>query len=193
MGLLERVWNAVKPKADRLWLFGWERAAFNWIDARRNRLLDAVLIPASLLTEWGLLWAMLLLREYSAGDARQKRLALRIAEAMLFISVAAILPCLYLLPRKRPYLALPDVAPLSLPLTSPCFPSGHAMSAAFVAVALAPRYPKQRLPLALLALAVCYGRIYCGMHWPLDVIVGALLGIGGGTWLSRREDPPGSP
>ena len=43
------------------------------------------------------------------------------------------------------------------------------------------------LPLAALpiALLIAYSRIYTGSHWPLDILAGILLGIGGG-WIATR-------
>ena len=38
------------------------------------------------------------------------------------------------------------------------------------------------LPIALL---IAYSRIYTGSHWPLDILAGILLGIGGG-WIATR-------
>jgi undecaprenyl-diphosphatase len=73
------------------------------------------------------------------------------------------------------------------PLTT-SFPSGHAASAAAfatgAAIELAPAGP----PLALLAAAVGASRVYVGVHYPLDVLVGASVGAGVGR-LSRRVWP----
>ncbi|MGG2398716.1 bifunctional DedA family/phosphatase PAP2 family protein [Pseudomonas sp. SH1-B] len=78
--------------------------------------------------------------------------------------------------------ARPDV--LSEPLTSFSFPSGHTSAAfAFFLVlgVLAGRGQSARLRLAWLvvaclpALAIALSRVYLGVHWPSDIIAGALL------------------
>ncbi|MGN0923081.1 bifunctional DedA family/phosphatase PAP2 family protein [Ectopseudomonas mendocina] len=78
--------------------------------------------------------------------------------------------------------ARPDV--LSEPLTTYSFPSGHSSAAfAFFLVlgVLAGRGQSGRLRLAWLvvaclpAAAIALSRIYLGVHWPSDIIAGALL------------------
>ena len=78
--------------------------------------------------------------------------------------------------------ARPDV--LSEPLSSFSFPSGHSSAAfAFFLVlgVLAGRGQSARLRLAWLvvaslpALAIALSRVYLGVHWPSDIIAGALL------------------
>lgn len=78
--------------------------------------------------------------------------------------------------------ARPDV--LSEPLTTFSFPSGHSSAAfAFFLVlgVLAGRGQSARLRLAWLvvaslpALAIALSRVYLGVHWPSDIIAGALL------------------
>jgi undecaprenyl-diphosphatase len=58
--------------------------------------------------------------------------------------------------------------------------------------------PRLRVPVVILAAAIAFSRIYVGVHWPLDVLGGALLGVLVATALlrlvaSRRQLRPGRP
>ncbi len=57
------------------------------------------------------------------------------------------------------------------------FPSAHATSSLAAATALGRVEPRARVPLYALAAAICLSRPYLGMHYPSDVIAGAVLGI----------------
>jgi undecaprenyl-diphosphatase len=59
------------------------------------------------------------------------------------------------------------------------FPSGHAQTAFGTATALAYYYRGWYTPLVfILAGGVAVSRIYLGVHFPLDVVAGALVGVG---------------
>ena len=80
--------------------------------------------------------------------------------------------------RDRPPLVDPEPAPLiELPHTS-SFPSGHATVAFACATAIALAVPRLRWPVYLLAALIAFSRVYVGVHYPLDVLAGALLGVG---------------
>jgi membrane-associated phospholipid phosphatase len=61
--------------------------------------------------------------------------------------------------------------------TSASFPSGHAMSAFAVASAIAVLSPRLRWPVLAVAAVIAFSRVYLGVHFWLDVLVGAVLGI----------------
>ena len=57
------------------------------------------------------------------------------------------------------------------------FPSGHTASSFACAVILAWAAPRLTVPLLLLAAATGFSRVYAGVHYPLDVLGGAVLGV----------------
>ena len=83
--------------------------------------------------------------------------------------------------RERPGMYFSDSeTTINIPLGTPpdkAFPSGHTQTAFGTAVYLALLYPKLSPLFILAASLVGLSRIAIGVHYPLDVIVGALFGI----------------
>ena len=75
--------------------------------------------------------------------------------------------------------------------SSTSFPSGHSASAAAFAVAVGDVLPALRLPLGAAASVVAFSRVYTGVHYPGDVLVGATVGtlLGRLTSIVARRVP----
>ena len=72
---------------------------------------------------------------------------------------------------------------------STSFPSGHTASGFAFTNAVAHTLPAAAGPLGLLASAVGYSRIHTGVHYPGDVVIGAVIGTAIGEavgWATRR-------
>jgi membrane-associated phospholipid phosphatase len=76
---------------------------------------------------------------------------------------------------RRPRPQLEGLPPLGRAPSSLSFPSGHTTASFACAVALT-RIDASAAPLFVLASLIALGRPYLGMHYPSDVIGGALLG-----------------
>jgi undecaprenyl-diphosphatase len=65
------------------------------------------------------------------------------------------------------------------------FPSGHAASAFAFATAATIERPELAVPLFGLAAGVAYSRVHVGVHYPSDVVAGAIIGTGIGLATTR--------
>ncbi|MNU82214.1 Undecaprenyl-diphosphatase BcrC [compost metagenome] len=78
--------------------------------------------------------------------------------------------------RARPYLALPQAKLIQKPLKDHSFPSGHTTAAFGVIVPFLFVSPFLAYILLPLAVGVGLSRIYRGVHYPSDCLVGAIIG-----------------
>lgn len=107
---------------------------------------------------------------------RRPWLPVRVAVTILFAeSISGLLKLE--LDRPRPAVADPDPAPLvGLPATG-SLPSGHATVAFACATVLALGRPRLAPWLFALAGLIAFSRVYVGVHYPFDVLAGAVLGV----------------
>ncbi|MFP4207426.1 MAG: phosphatase PAP2 family protein [Wenzhouxiangella sp.] len=78
--------------------------------------------------------------------------------------------------RERPYISHADITCLTAPLDRYSFPSGHTLHAVFFAVMASAWFPILAPVLFLFAGLVALSRPLLGLHYPTDVLVGALIG-----------------
>ncbi len=92
--------------------------------------------------------------------------------------------------RARPFTTYPDVIYQKTEVGSYSFPSGHTNFAFATATSLTLAFPKWYVivPAYSYAAAVGYSRMYLGVHYPSDVLAGALIGAGSAllTWKAQK-------
>ena len=112
--------------------------------------------------------------------SRQRKI-LRPLILVYAIQSAVIYGLKFLIQRQRPFLFLEMAPKLSggpEKIFDPSFPSAHAALSFMMATLLAHWFPRCRILFFLVAGFIGWTRIYLGVHYPTDVIAGALLGYG---------------
>jgi undecaprenyl-diphosphatase len=79
--------------------------------------------------------------------------------------------------RKRPYLNLDNIQIINEPLESYSFPSGHTTASFSTAYLLSLCLPHFSLLFFSLAVLVAVSRIYLGLHYPSDILMGILTAL----------------
>jgi undecaprenyl-diphosphatase len=88
--------------------------------------------------------------------------------------------------RPRPFISHPDtVHVLVSRSTDPGFPSDHAAASIAIAVAILLLHRRLGIVVLVVAALVGYSRVYVGLHYPGDVLAGALIGLAAALILWR--------
>jgi undecaprenyl-diphosphatase len=83
--------------------------------------------------------------------------------------------------RERPFIRHAGISLAGAPLDRYSFPSGHTLHAVAFTWQACAAFPELSLVLIPLALSVTASRVVLGLHYPTDVLVGALLGAASGA------------
>lgn len=161
-----------------------EFAVLDWIQLHlRCEFLDAVMPAVSHLADHGEIWIvlaviLLLLR-------RQRPYGIAVSCALVLDLVSCNLLLKPLIGRTRPFAVNTAVELLTAAPMDASFPSGHT-AASFAAVfALKTAGSPLWKPALALAIVIAFSRMYLYVHWPSDVLGGALLGAAVG-WAGAK-------
>ncbi|MEU8272359.1 phosphatase PAP2 family protein [Sphaerisporangium sp. NPDC049002] len=155
-----------------------DRRLFRSVAAAHLPGFDHVIPRLSRAADNSLLWAAV-----AGGLAFTGRRGMRRAATRGLLAVSLASPVVNLLgkqafARARPSIVDFPLARLGRIPSSHSFPSGHSASAAAFATAVAMEAPARvAVPVAVTAGAVCFSRVYTGVHYPGDVLAGMALGV----------------
>lgn len=160
----------------------------------RCEALDAVLVPVSRICDHGEVW--ILLAAVLLLFPRTRRAGLAVACGLLLELVSCNLLLKPLIGRARPFTVSPGMALLVRAPGDASFPSGHTASSFAAVWALREAGSPLWKPALVLAVLIAFSRLYLYVHWPSDVLCGALLGMAAGRlgaeaaarWRKREEE-----
>jgi membrane-associated phospholipid phosphatase len=149
-----------------------------------QRPLEGAMQALGAIGELGAVWIAIGAGGVLADEARRRRWAIAagVAPAAIGLNYAVKLA----IGRERPLIeGHPALARAPSKLS---FPSAHATSSLAAATALGRVEPRARPALYALAAAICLSRPYLGMHYPSDVLAGAVLGLALGALVPGLGD-----
>ena len=163
-------------------------------DVLRFFAQDAVYLFAGLLAV-----LFLLPGRWASTNARRGVIAACIATGIALLVAHGIT---VLWDRPRPFEAHPQATHLFVSHSGdPSFPSDHATGAFAIAVSLVLRMRKVGIAALVLAAIIAFSRVAVGVHYPSDVLGGALIGTAAAllvwtppirTWVDRLADELGA-
>lgn len=147
-----------------------------WIQNNvRHELITPVMTIVTSLGNAGIFWIALILLLLIYKKTRKTGVL-----ALISLLITFIITNLWLkvsVARIRPYEVLEGLNILIPKQVDYSFPSGHAANGMACAVIFFRRFPgKYGVPLLVLQIIICLSRLYVGVHYPSDVLVGMFIG-----------------
>lgn len=173
---------------------GWDLSLSRRITRTDSALLDRILLPLTRAADRSVLWMGMAVPLAVLGGRFGRRAAVRGLMSIALTSAIVNVPGKLAFRRPRPIDVLPRTAALRRRPVSHSFPSGHTASAFAFATGVSLEAPRLGAPLWVLTVGVAASRIYTGLHYPSDVLVGATIGAGIALgsrrlWPVAEQDP----
>lgn len=155
---------------------GWELKWIEWADGWWTSPVLNYVLPW--LTYLGSHFAVILFIVLS-WILTGKRKVLRYLALLYGLESGIVYALKFLIHRQRPFVFLETASKLSKgpgEILDPSFPSAHAVFSFMMATLLSVWFPRYRVIFFVFAGFIGWTRIYLGLHYPTDVIAGALIG-----------------
>ena len=144
--------------------------------AARYQALVKVMVAVSRLGD-GVFWYVLIAALALAGGTHGRDVAMQ----MLLAGTLNLPLYIWLkraIGRPRPFVQCPDIRACARALDKFSFPSGHTLHAFTFLVIVTWYFPMAAVALVPMVVLIAFSRVALGLHYPSDVLAGALLGTG---------------
>lgn len=147
----------------------------------RSPFLDAVMPFVTHLGDLGIIW--LVTAALLIVQPKRRAYGVAVVLALAFAVVVGSFILKPLIGRMRPYDVVGDFMLLIPPPAGDSFPSNHSMAsfAAATVVCLLPRgglFERfAKIGAVVLATLIAFSRLYLYVHFPSDILIGAILGV----------------
>lgn len=165
----------------------------------RSPFMDGIMLLATHLGDLAVIW--LVAGAVLLAQPKHRRYGAAVLFAVLATAVLGMLVLKPLFGRVRPFVAYEFAGLLIPPPSGDSFPSNHSMVSFAAATALCLVPSKGRGAMALkvaaviVACLIAFSRLYLYVHYPSDILAGAVVGIAvgiGSVALAKRFWPAGS-
>lgn len=165
----------------------WEFEILYGLQKLHNPWLDQVMVFITGLADHGVLWILLGLLFLCFSRTRRMGACLLLSVVLGFVTGNLVLK--HVFARSRPCWIQRDVRLLVPVPRDYSFPSGHTMVSFEGAYSIWRNYRLWGALAIGLALLIACSRMYLFVHFPTDILAGAVLGIAnglGGQWLAGK-------
>lgn len=145
-----------------------------WVVGHRYAALNPVMWTLSAVGRGGMIWVAV--GAIIAWRTKRWHDFATLAIALLVTTIVADYILKPIVHRTRPFNAIAAVAVIGGRPHDASFPSGHAANSFAAALVMSVMVPRLRVLWWTLAAAIAFSRVYVGVHYPADIVGGAVIG-----------------
>ena len=138
-------------------------------------IMDKVMVILTYLGNGGIIW--IIIAALLISNKKYRKIGFMALAALILSAILGDEILKHLFKRTRPLETIPVVNLLIARPLSYSFPSGHTMSSFAVAGVLAKYFKNYAIEFISLASLIAFSRMYLYVHYPSDVLGGAVLGL----------------